>query len=135
MFENYKCNFEIYKWRRIQNSINLKDFLLGEANIEAKATEDKNRPKNRIEIVFDWAINIQPKAAMGENIINVFFRPNHPDKAPPKGANTIRQNKSIEANHELSFSLSFSWGNATVAKPNKIPSEAVTKLTVNAPIT
>ena len=76
----------------------------------------------------------QPKAATGENIINVFFRPNHPDKAPPKGANTIRQNKSIEANHELSSSFNLSWGSATVAKPNKIPSDAVTKLTVNAPI-
>ena len=107
--------------------------ILGDANIKAKAMELKNRPTNKTAFEVDMAMRIQPKAAKGENSNIVFLRPSHPDKPPPKGAATIRQNKSIDANHDPSFSSRSRYGRETVVKPSKIPSEAVIKLTVNAP--
>ena len=96
--------------------------------------DDKSLPENNINSEFWLAISTQPMTAKGEKAIMIFLRPNHPDSKPPMGAKTIHENISKEANHDAWILFSFNSGRAIAAYPIRIPTDALTKLAVKAPI-
>ena len=102
--------------------------------MEAIAMDDKKRPENNIHSDVWLAIITQPMTATGEKATMIFFRPSHPDNKPPIGAKIMHKNKSMDANQDAWILFKLSSGRAMAAYPPRIPTDALTKLAVKAPI-